>query len=90
LGRARTRWCGPAFRRWPIAHDQDPISETRLSSQVIVFVFDDDGAGKPEHFYEALIDGGASAVLAASLFHFGEYQISDVKNYLRKRGVLVR
>ena len=48
------------------------------------------GAQETEHFYEALIDGGASAVLAASLFHFGEYQISEVKNYLRERGVAVR
>jgi cyclase len=48
------------------------------------------GAGKPEHFYEALTAGGASAVLAASLFHFGEYTIADVKNYLRERGVVVR
>ena len=37
------------------------------------------GAGRLEHFYEALTDGGASAVLAASLFHFGEFTIGDVK-----------
>jgi cyclase len=43
-----------------------------------------------DHFYEALAMGGASAVLAASLFHFGEYKIADVKDYLRARGVLVR
>jgi len=48
------------------------------------------GAGKLEHFFEALTFGGASAVLAASLFHFGEYKIGDVKNYLRERGVVVR
>ena len=48
------------------------------------------GAGRLEHFYEALTAGGASAVLAASLFHFGEYKIADVKNYLRSRGVVVR
>ena len=48
------------------------------------------GAGKLEHFYEALTDGAASAVLAASLFHFGHYKIDDVKNYLRERGVGVR
>ncbi|MGH9902867.1 MAG: imidazole glycerol phosphate synthase subunit HisF [Pyrinomonadaceae bacterium] len=48
------------------------------------------GAGTLEHFYEALTVGGASAVLAASLFHFGEYKIGDVKNYLRGRGVVVR
>jgi len=48
------------------------------------------GAGRVEHFYEALVDGGASAVLAASLFHFGELSIGDVKSYLRTRGVEVR
>jgi cyclase len=48
------------------------------------------GAGKLEHFYEALTDGGASAVLAASLFHFGEFNIAQVKDYLRAKGVVVR
>ncbi len=48
------------------------------------------GAGKLEHFYEAFTEGGASAVLAASLFHFGEFSIADVKTYLRGRGVEVR
>ncbi|HYJ45280.1 MAG TPA: imidazole glycerol phosphate synthase subunit HisF [Pyrinomonadaceae bacterium] len=48
------------------------------------------GAGRLEHFYEALTEGGAQAVLAASLFHFGEYKIADVKDYLRGRGVIVR
>ena len=48
------------------------------------------GAGRLEHFYEALTAGGASAVLAASLFHFGQFEIGEVKNYLRARGVVVR
>jgi imidazole glycerol-phosphate synthase subunit HisF len=48
------------------------------------------GAGRLEHFYEALTEGGASAVLAASLFHFGEFTVGEVKSYLRGRGVLVR
>jgi cyclase len=48
------------------------------------------GAGTLEHFYEALTEGHASAVLAASLFHFGEYNISEVKDYLRAREVVVR
>lgn len=48
------------------------------------------GAGSLEHFYEALTVGGASAVLAASLFHYGEYKISEVKNFLRAQGVVVR
>jgi imidazole glycerol phosphate synthase subunit HisF len=40
--------------------------------------------------YQALTTGGASAVLAASLFHFGAYKIADVKNHLRERGLIVR
>jgi cyclase len=48
------------------------------------------GAGKLEHFYEALTIGGASAVLAASLFHFGELSIVRLKEFLRDRGVNVR
>ena len=48
------------------------------------------GAGKLEHFYDALTRGKASAVLAASLFHFGEYKVSEVKDYLRAKGVVVR
>ncbi|MEP6636498.1 MAG: imidazole glycerol phosphate synthase subunit HisF [Acidobacteriota bacterium] len=61
-----------------------------ISSSVRIPVIASGGAGKPEHFFEALTAGGASAVLAASLFHFGEYKIADVKKYLRERGVVVR
>jgi cyclase len=67
------------------------IALTRaVSSAVRIPVIASGGAGKLEHFYEALIEGGASAVLAASLFHFGEFSIAEVKNYLRERGVEVR
>lgn len=48
------------------------------------------GAGKPEHFYEALEEAGAEAVLAASLFHYKELEIRRLKEYLRERGVSVR
>jgi cyclase len=61
-----------------------------ISSSVRIPVIASGGAGTLEHFYEALTEGGASAVLAASLFHFGRYQIADVKDYLRERGVVVR
>ena len=61
-----------------------------ISGAVRIPVIASGGAGKLEHFYEALTKGGASAVLAASLFHFGEYQIADVKRHLRGRGVVVR
>ena len=61
-----------------------------VSSAVRLPVIASGGAGSLEHFYQALTEGGASAVLAASLFHSGEYEIADVKNYLRERGVVVR
>jgi cyclase len=61
-----------------------------VADAVSVPVIASGGAGRLEHFYEALTDGGASAVLAASLFHFGEFQIGEVKSYLRERGVVVR
>jgi cyclase len=47
------------------------------------------GAGKPEHLYEAVIIGKASAVLAASVFHFGEISIPAAKQYLKDRGIPV-
>lgn len=61
-----------------------------VSDAVRIPVIASGGAGQLEHFYQALTEGGASAVLAASLFHFGEYKISEVKDYLRARGVVVR
>ncbi|HEX8335125.1 MAG TPA: imidazole glycerol phosphate synthase subunit HisF [Pyrinomonadaceae bacterium] len=61
-----------------------------VSDAVSVPVIASGGAGRLEHFHEALTAGGASAVLAASLFHFGEFQIGEVKSYLRERGVVVR
>lgn len=48
------------------------------------------GAGKLEHFYEAVAIGKASAVLAASVFHFGELSIPQVKRYLKEKGLPVR
>jgi cyclase len=48
------------------------------------------GVGTLEHLYEGIAEGGASAVLAASIFHFGRYRVSDAKDYLAERGVVVR
>jgi len=48
------------------------------------------GAGSLEHLYEGLREGAASAVLAASIFHFREVTIGQAKSYLRERGVVVR
>jgi len=48
------------------------------------------GAGKLEHLYDAVVTGKASAVLAASIFHFGEISIPEVKRYLKEKGIPVR
>jgi len=48
------------------------------------------GAGTLEHLYQAVTIGGAHAVLAASIFHYGHYSIADAKRYLAERGVPVR
>ena len=61
-----------------------------ISDAVRIPVIASGGAGTVEHFYEALTTGGASAVLAASLFHFGELSIASLKQSLREKGVVVR
>ncbi len=64
---------------------------TRLISEnVSVPVIASGGAGSLEHFYDALTEGKADAALAASLFHYKELEIVEVKNYLRERGISVR
>ena len=62
----------------------------RVSDAVPVPVIASGGAGTPEHFAQALEAGGASAVLAASLFHFGTLTIPGLKGYLSARGLPVR
>src|SRR5439155_7187678 len=61
-----------------------------ISSAVRIPVIASGGAGRLEDFYEVLNEGGASAVLAASLFHFGDYKIGEVKDYLRAQGLTMR
>lgn len=61
-----------------------------ISESVGIPVIASGGAGKLEHFHEALTEGGADAALAASLFHYKELEINQVKRYLRERGVSVR
>lgn len=61
-----------------------------IAENVSIPVIASGGAGSKEHFYEALTDGKADAALAASLFHYKELEISDLKNYLAQRGVSVR
>ncbi len=67
------------------------IEITRLISQMVnVPVVASGGAGKLEHLAEVLLNGKADAVLAASIFHFGEYTVGQVKEYLAKCGIPVR
>ncbi len=61
-----------------------------ISESVSIPVIASGGAGTKEHFYEALTDGKADAALAASLFHFKELEIKEVKQYLQERDVPVR
>lgn len=61
-----------------------------VSSAVSIPVIASGGAGTLEHFYEALTEGGAEAALAASLFHYKELEIREVKEYLREKGISVR
>lgn len=61
-----------------------------IAENVSVPVIASGGAGKMEHFYDALTEGGADATLAASLFHYKELEIMDLKKYLNDKGVSVR
>lgn len=62
----------------------------RISEEVKVPVIASGGAGNLDHLHEALTEGKASAVLAASIFHFREYTVREAKRYLQKKGVAVR
>lgn len=61
-----------------------------VAESVSIPVIASGGAGTVEHFKEALTDGGADAALAASLFHYKELEIRQVKEYLRDQGISVR
>lgn len=62
----------------------------RITEAVKIPVIASGGAGNLEHLYEGIAIGGADAVLAASIFHFGEYSIKEAKEYLKKKGIPVR
>lgn len=67
------------------------IELTRAIAQTVdIPVIASGGAGTLEHFYDALVEGEADAALAASLFHYKELEIKEVKDYLAERGVSVR
>ncbi|CAK7004267.1 MAG: Imidazole glycerol phosphate synthase subunit HisF [Desulfovibrio sp.] len=67
------------------------LTLTRMISDAVrIPIIASGGAGSPEHMYEALTQGGASAALIASIVHYGEYTISDIKNYLHNKNCTVR
>jgi cyclase len=68
----------------------DLVITRRISESVGVPVVASGGAGKLEHMADVLIEGKADAVLAASIFHFGEYTVADVKQFLAQKGIPVR
>jgi len=61
-----------------------------ISGSVSIPLIASGGAGTPEHLYDALTAGKADAVLAASIFHYGTYSISQVKDFLAHRGIAIR
>ncbi len=101
-GRDAVEWAKEAVRRGAgeillTSMDCDGVKEgydlelTRaVSESVGVPVIASGGAGQLSHFYDAFTDGKADAVLAASLFHFGEISIPQLKDYLAERGISVR
>jgi len=68
----------------------DLVITRRISESVGVPVVASGGAGNLEHMAEVLLEGKADAVLAASIFHFGEYTVGDVKKFLAGKGIPVR
>ena len=62
----------------------------KISSSVEIPVIASGGIGKIDHFVDGVVKGGASALLAASVFHFGEFGISEVKKHLISKGINVR
>jgi len=61
-----------------------------IAEEVNIPVIASGGAGSLEHFYDALTDGKADAALAASLFHYKEMEIKDLKKYLSDKGIPMR
>ena len=68
----------------------DLVITKRISESISVPVVASGGAGNLEHMAQVLETGKADAVLAASIFHFGEYTVSDVKDYLSSKGIPIR
>ena len=61
-----------------------------ITNNVNIPIIASGGAGSPEHMYKALAEGKADAVLAASIFHFEEYTIKNIKQNLNSKGIKIR
>ena len=61
-----------------------------VSESITIPLIASGGAGTLEHLYEGIVNGKASAVLAASIFHFKEFTIQETKTFLQSKGVTVR
>jgi len=71
--------------------DRFDLELTRaVADRVPIPVIASGGVGNLEHLYQGVVEGGADAVLAASIFHFGEFTVGQARDYLRTRGVPVR
>lgn len=67
------------------------LALTRQIAQAVrIPVIASGGGGKPEHLYQVLTEGHADAALVASMLHFGEYTVQELKSYLRSKGILIR
>ena len=62
----------------------------RITSKIYIPVIASGGVGTLEHFSHGILQGGANSVLAASVFHFGQLKIQDVKRYLADKNIPVR
>jgi imidazole glycerol-phosphate synthase subunit HisF len=101
-GRDALEWAAEAARRGAgellvTSIDQDgrkqgydTILLEALANTVTIPIIASGGCGNPQHMYEAFVQGKADAALAASIFHFDEYPIPVVKQYLRERGIDMR
>jgi cyclase len=61
-----------------------------ISERVNVPIIASGGAGIPKHLFDVFVEGKADAALAASIFHYNQYPVPFVKDYLRKMGVTIR
>ena len=61
-----------------------------IAEAVRIPVIASGGAGSPQHLYDVLTEGKADAALVASIVHFGDYRVSELKQYLHGRGVKMR